>query len=48
MVWVYTQLGRNLNESTRGAYNTPSSEGVILNKLFAYGKKLWKISLKIT
>jgi len=30
---------RNLNESTRGAYNTPSREGVILNELFAYGEK---------
>jgi len=35
---VYTQLG-NLNESTRGAYSTPSREGVIINELFAYIEK---------
>jgi len=29
-------LERNLNESTRGAYNTPSRKGIILNELFAY------------
>jgi len=28
-----------LNESTRGAYSTPSREGLILNKLFAYREK---------
>jgi len=33
------ESGRNLNESTQGAYNTPSREGVIKNKLFAYREK---------
>jgi len=28
-----------LNESTRGAYSTPSREDVILNELFAYREK---------
>ena len=36
---AYIQLGRNLNESTQGAYSTPSHEGVILNELFAYKEK---------
>jgi len=39
---LYTQLGRNLNESTQGVSITPSREGVILNKLFAYREKITK------